>query len=1095
MSLTFEISLKPELIGKADLGAQLGVWLSREMTPRELAHWAFFEHRGYCHGVFDNEEFTRNPQGYKTARANVFLRFAEVVTVDIDSGSFSKEPFLEKRDDLLAAARLERLLENEFVRKHCFLITPSSGNKLPEKPNYHLHFKLNRRITSPDEYRAIALAVAAMIDVPTDHQTAKAAQLTAGTLFKDPTRHDAGYSWDDLYVNDDAEEVDPDTVTSVRPVFAHASLAIDWAQKRAQRAANYQETESGNERAQRHLRQPMPERERLVIECLSYVLPTCSDQTTYDQWLQIWTSAHHGAPTDAVRDFIINHPSPVWSDGDNGKRKFYHAWAMHQRRDDGYTVASLIYLAVKAGWLSKTGYEIAEFLADKIDVDHIRDWLDTEEVVPDRLILESQTGSGKTETLINLWHRLGQPKSVVFVPTVKLATELAGKLEKAGLPVTLYIETDTGRRLSYNQLITADVLVTTLQTFAIKAFRAGGVMKDYGLVYVEESDQLISQFARGGGSSLYQGSHVTDEQARKGFSVLEEALRDSGHVWFVDATMTQVTHRMAEALSDRPVRYVLNTRVRPKATVRMVETLEEGYRVILEALRQGKRVVAACDKRERAREIIDAMRAIGVLDRRSWLLITRDTEHELPVKAFMEDVEASAAKYDLVAYNSVMASGVSITKTTPDVVVQFCEYLTPRSNLQILNRYRSQKTVYCYYADTESLYKRTADQIYERAGHRLELESRILHMPVVERDDLTKLRATLATISASDDELQRRAPRDFYRSLLHGDGRKVVETEAAPSDMPLKHTLAEVRKVNKERKEYVRAHWHEEAPIDVDHPATPEQSSLQVACGRYHAHIRDMLNGVVPVGVDPAHIAEVCDQFAGKEFFLATLAHQERAISRAEQYLADRGRAITAVATNATLLATLMTVRQLFHRLDEVLTEDVVEERAPRFLRELAQYQPHYDAIFDRGRYKYEVMTEKYADDRGKLALAFAKVIFAKLGLVLKSEQKDRVGSAERQKQGKPAWRNEYYIENLEAAQSFLTWKFRQKEGEEPVSLTSAWEGDAFQREIDSNAIAMSDMNLMTPDEKLHLLKMLTEEISESRFRELVVATREGSWA
>lgn len=1052
------------------------------MTPRELAEWSFFKHTAYCHGVFDNEKFTREPLHYHAARANEFLKFAEVVTVDIDSKDFHKEPHNKHADEYIAKAQLAALLENEFVRRYCFLITPSSGNRTPDKPNWHLSFKLNKRITSPEEYRAIALAVAAQIGVPTDHQTCKAAQPTFGTYFKDQERHASGYHWDDIYVNDEAEEVDPESVSRIVP-SEHVDDAIDWASKRAQRALNYQQTESGNARVERHMKQPMDKRESLVLECLSYVLPTCNRETTYDQWMQIWMSAHHGAPTDKVRDYILNHPAPVWSDGNNGKKKFYVGWDTHVHTENGFTVASLIYLAMRAGWLDRTGYEIDEFLAEKIDVQHISDWLDVQTDIPDRLVLESQTGSGKTETLIKLWHRLDKPKTVVFVPTVKLATELAGKLSKAGLPTTLYIEADTGKRLGYEELIEADVLVTTLQTFGIKAFRAGGIMKNYGLVYVEESDQLISQFARGGGSTLYQGSHVTEEQARKGFEVLKEALEDSGYVWFVDATMTQVTYKLAEALSVRSVRYVLNERVRPKQTVRMLSEVSEAYRVILDYLVKGKRVVVACDKRDRAREVVDVMRELDVLKGKEWLLITKDTEHEAPVKAFMEDVEAGAAKYDLVVYNSVMASGVSIKGTRPDVLVQFCEYLTPRANLQILNRYRLQKTVFCYYADSESLYKRSADEIYERAGHKADIESQVVFVPIVERSELTKLREALASISASDDEFQRRAAREFYARLLHKDGRKVIDTEAEPSAVPIEHTLKAIRAAQKEKREYLLDHWHEVDPIDVDHPAAPTLTALEVACGRMHAKIKDMLNGVIPDGIDKRLIADICTQFDGKEFYLGALAQQEKAITRAEQYLADRSKAITAVATNATLIATLMTVRQLFERLDEAIPDEVLQERAPKFLKELALYKPHYDTLFERGQYKYDAMVEKYPEIPDR-AIAFARIVFAKVGLRIKIEQVDRVGGKRRR---------QYRIENLDEAEKFLTWKYRQKEGEQPITLRSAWSGEVFDEQVQRNAEAMSLLSTLNAEQRERVLRLISSEIGDNRFSDLVKASQDRS--
>src|SRR5690606_24629642 len=134
---------------------------------------------------------------------------------------------------------------------------------------------------------------------------------------------------------------------------------------------------------------------------------------------------------------------------------------------------------------------------------------------------------------------------------------------------------------------------------------------------------------------------------------------------------------------------------------------------------------------------------------------------------------AEAPKYALVAYNSVMASGVSITEVEADVVVQFCKYLSPRSNLQILNRYRRQKRVYCFYTQGENFYKLTADEVHAEAKARADLESKIVNVPFLERDRLTQVRERAAAMSVGDEQMQSRAPREFYMALLAADGRRV----------------------------------------------------------------------------------------------------------------------------------------------------------------------------------------------------------------------------------------------------------------------------------------------------------------------------------
>jgi hypothetical protein len=251
-----------------------------------------------------------------------------------------------------------------------------------------------------------------------------------------------------------------------------------------------------------------------------------------------------------------------------------------------------MWLAKKAGWLTRTGYEINETLTEEITYDYISEWLDTLAEVPKRLLLMSQTGTGKTYGIRKLWDMLDQPKTVILVPSIKLATALAEELRVThGMDATLYRDRETGETLSGEELSTAHILVTTLQTFATKVHNP---MSEYGLVYVEESDQLLAQFARGGGG--FYGSHVAEHEARSGFRVVREAMEQSGVVWFVDATMTSITYSVAEATRDvHSIQVVRNTKIKKKATCRFVASKGSAYQEILKGLEIGKRVVVAVD--------------------------------------------------------------------------------------------------------------------------------------------------------------------------------------------------------------------------------------------------------------------------------------------------------------------------------------------------------------------------------------------------------------------------------------------------------------------------------------------------------------------
>src|ERR1041385_6679227 len=166
--------------------------------------------------------------------------------------------------------------------------------------------------------------------------------------------------------------------------------------------------------------------------------------------------------------------------------------------------------------MSTTGYELNLKLADKINVRYVGEWLATLKEIPKRLLLMSQTGSGKTFSLKFLYETLGQPKTVVFVPSIKLALELTSTLiNRHGLPAVCYYDQEALSSIGVAQMVAAPILVTTLQTFAMK-IRVP--MSEYGLVYIEESDQLIASFARGGGGRY--STPLSGLEPRRGFAKL-----------------------------------------------------------------------------------------------------------------------------------------------------------------------------------------------------------------------------------------------------------------------------------------------------------------------------------------------------------------------------------------------------------------------------------------------------------------------------------------------------------------------------------------------------------------------------------------------
>lgn len=771
---------------------------------------------------------------------------------------------------------------------------------------------------------------------------------------------------------------------------------------------NYARTESGSERVSAHLRRSQVEQEAVVIECLSVIFDKFGQDLNNDEWTQVWMAAHHGSPTIKVRDYILSHPNVHWSDGDLGRDVFSKRWVAHQWQEDGYTIASLMWIARRAGWLTETGYEIPETRTQKINVKYITDWSKLQDSIPNRVLLQSQTGSGKTRHIVYLYERLGRPKTVIFVPTVKLATELSFSLQREGVPATLYLDETTKQHIGVTKMKEAKVLVTTLQTFATKIYSSGVPMSKYGLVYIEEIDQLLSGFSRGGGG-LYS-SHVSEKEARAGFKALREAFVYSDYVWGVDATMSQLSLSLAEAMSPTYVSVIRNEYVHTKAPVTFLDDEESAYNVILRSLVANKKVVVVCDTMAKAHQVHELMELTKVLKKKKSLVITRRTSHTNEVVEFMQDVNKKAAEYDLLCYNSVMGSGVSITDFVPDVIVQIATYLTPRNNLQMLNRYRKQNEVYCYYRTGENLYSGKVRELLEEFRSRVDVESRLIKIPQVARSKDADLRAELATTAVADEQLQNRSPMQFYKGLLERDGRIIRDGQENVSGI-LAYSMEKVKELKAQRKEHIRSNWRKVRPITNDDPPDPEMTSLEVALGMTHGHIQKTLRGNIPE-VSDEYIYDVVKNIGSHGFVLTEFMVQSSAMSRAERYLIDTDKAISAIQNNVSIIKLVSLLKLLYGDMTAKLTPELLESNYRLFIASLIDNKEVYDAVIVRAREKFDEIYDM--QDEMKSAVAFAKIILRQIGLKQKSERLDRQGGQEQRY---------YYIANLAEATDFLLWR------------------------------------------------------------------------
>lgn len=409
------------------------------------------------------------------------------------------------------------------------------------------------------------------------------------------------------------------------------------------------------------------------------------------------------------------------------------------------------------------------------------------------------------------------------------------------------------------------------------------------------------------------------------------------------------------------------------------------------------------------------MEALGALKGKSSLLITGHTERNRNVHAFMEDVNLGATKYDLLAYNSVMASGVSITSVNPDVIVQIANYLTPRVNLQLLNRYRQQTEVYVFYQPAEALYDQDVVTIMSEVLRRAGLEASLVNMPLAERTPDAQIRSHVAAMSIADEGMQRRSVRDFYISLLQRDGREVIENDPVSTSALVSYALKGVRAVKKEFKEELKSTWPDTRPINRDDPADPDMSDMEVAQGELHGSISAALFGNIPAETDPEEIYNTVQAFRGTSVALSAFVHQGDTLKTAESYLADEARAITTLANNITLIQVMTTLHYLYPSITDELKQEVLENRAPAFMRMLEAQKENYNAVMNRPRQKWDEVYNRTDNDIDR-AVDFSKILLARIGLKQRSLRGTKDGS------------RYYVIENAEQAVKFLKWRYPKEE-------------------------------------------------------------------
>jgi hypothetical protein len=805
-------------------------------------------------------------------------------------------------------------------------------------------------------------------------------------------------------------------------------------------------TAVGSSAVSQHEKLSPEQKIQVVQEALDWAFKSAM---AYDRWLSVWMSAWVGTDgAEEVCEYIVNHPLVAWSDGAVGQEKFRRAWQTHVPKQGGYTVATLYYAAYENGWLSQSPADLGDNSGNTISVARISDWIESQPVLPKNLLLMSQTGSGKTYGFKTVYQKLGEPRTVVIVPTSRLAMDMAKKLETLGLPAVPYRATGTLEIQPTSVLVGAKILVTTLQTFTKRLFVEGeNFMSGYGLVWLEECDQLLISFARSLGEDA---SHVDHIQSVAGFTALREAFLSTAYVWGVDATTTMVSYYAFKSLCSE-FQFIKNTHVTPKPPVRWLNSRMEAYSVVAQSLSDGCTVVAPCDTKREAELLVKTMVELGVVTEREALAVTADMSAiDRRVLEYSSDANTFAPQYRLVAYNSAMASGVSVDEHRPDVVVQISTgYLPPRVALQLLNRYRKQDRVYVWYNAKKTVTlvgdvsKHVADQQTTVA-----VEADTANLTLAERSENAALRDQLRAIAALDEKQQRRNPALFYRALLaKNDGRASLDEKAVVIGI-VEQTHDAMAEGRKERRAELAENWHTVEPY-ADPSLMPDTFGVdQIQYSLAHYWIKTCLNGNVPSDCNPSYVYDTVRRLYKKTGALTAFVKQADAIRKLEKAYANDERGVLTLPPTVARILLAASLRYLFDTPETIISDETLEQRALPFWRYLRDNSTLYHAVvkqpdgtLDSIEARSETVTER--------VISAVKRIGNSLGLRIRSRG---VG---------------LHIENLQQVKDYLSWYY----GEE---TQIAFERLEFEQERQKRVSARAAVARMNANERKEFYSRLT---------------------
>jgi hypothetical protein len=712
-----------------------------------------------------------------TPRQNAYFVATGLMVVDIDTGLPSGSA--EETIAWLVAT-------SPTIRLYSGAIFPSSSFS-PSIPKLHIIFVLDDVITDSSGYKELHERLGAQIERETglkpDRSMAKVTQPLYGTVWNKPEMRGIKRRSLQIYRS---EAVLPMRTLSSLPQIENGD------QERRMRCARVTRIQKEGDRIVRRVKRTKSEI-RWTIELVTFILDDLvekGEKLDNHEWyalrMSAWASS--GGANEVFRA-IREHPywQDIWDPDFEEMR-----WEMEQPHS--ITAGTLYRLAVDRGFGTTN--------ATDVEPDHVIASIG--ELPRDAsYCLKADTGTGKSQAqkaTISDVLRSGK-KVCLIVPTTALAR--AATRDFADLGAQAYVEDDSRRIKTREALRDAEFLVTTPQTFASQIAQDPSNLSRYGLIILDEVQQIGDAafdpqnpiWKAPITAKFYEAIEVAKTYAKDGKLILrglDAGLAQQGAEW-LELPVYECTFHLE------------------KAPVVLYESQKALLDVLMHALEATGRIYIAMDVRESRRHrlgtkwladyIVSHFPHKRVLCVDSESTDSRKNVFDPRALQFMNAPNDEASAYDVVIGSPTMLSGVSITAVRADYVFQFCSYLPPKSNLQMLNRFRQQGQVHVWYGGMDSLVSvKTPEAALEQAEA---LMSAVGLSPIT-RSRSAHRRERFRYLTELDRHYQALDPRKYYVRLLEAEGRKVTY------DADRQRTYAlDVPVDDGSHREWVFDHYHE----------------------------------------------------------------------------------------------------------------------------------------------------------------------------------------------------------------------------------------------------------------------------------------------